>query len=137
MCGVCWPERPRPAVALPTLYLVGDADPLVPPDGGTVPNLWGDGPMVRPPVWDTIRTWADALGCPATPASVEERGDAQVRVYRPGRDGSEFRVWILAGHGHHWPGGRGQLSRRLFGPPSQAVNANELIWDFFREVGDR
>jgi len=132
VCGVCWAERPRPAVARPTLYLVGAADPLVPLDGGTVVNLWGDGPMSRPPVWDSVRTWAAALGCPATPAAIEERDEAEVRVYRPGRDGSELQVWIVRGHGHHWPGGRGQLSRRLFGPPAHDVRANDLIWGFFR-----
>jgi polyhydroxybutyrate depolymerase len=132
--GVCWLDQPQPVRSLPTLYLIGDADPLVPLDGGTVVNLWGDGPMVRPPVWETIRKWCDALGCPATPALVEVHDEGQRRLYRPGRDSSEMCVWLLAGHGHHWPGGRGQLSRRLFGAPARGFSANERIWSFFKQT---
>jgi polyhydroxybutyrate depolymerase len=36
--------------------------------------------------------------------------------------------------GHHWPGGRAQLNPRTAGPPSDAVNATEMIWEFFRKI---
>ena len=50
-----------------------------------------------------------------------------------GAGGAVFVVYTVEGLGHHWPGGRGRLSRRLFGPPSDRIRANELIEDFFRQ----
>ena len=40
----------------------------------------------------------------------------------------------VEGLGHHWPGGRAQLNARTAGPPSAAVNATEMIWEFFQSV---
>jgi polyhydroxybutyrate depolymerase len=53
-------------------------------------------------------------------------------VFLHGAGGTEFRAVVVAGLGHHWPGGRGRLSERIGGRPSGRVNANELIWAFFR-----
>ena len=36
VAGHCWLPDPRPVRALPTLYLVGTEDPLVPLEGGVV-----------------------------------------------------------------------------------------------------
>ncbi len=34
--------------------------------------------------------------------------------------------------GHHWPGGKGQLSEKLAGKPSSKVHATDVIWEFFQ-----
>jgi polyhydroxybutyrate depolymerase len=39
----------------------------------------------------------------------------------------------IEGLGHHWPGGRGEFNERIAGPPSNRVNATELIWEFFQQ----
>ena len=54
--GYCWLDAPRPARPVPTLYLVGMQDPLVPLAGGTVSTLWGWSEE-RPPVRDTLERW--------------------------------------------------------------------------------
>jgi polyhydroxybutyrate depolymerase len=107
VAGYCWRVSftlPRP---VPSLYLIGEEDPLVLRTGGTVRSPWG-WTEERPPVATTIERWRAAL-----------RGEA------------EFEVRFIPGLGHHWPGGRGLLSRRLFGPPSASVSASEVISDFF------
>jgi polyhydroxybutyrate depolymerase len=132
VAGHCWADRPRPARAVPTLYLVGDRDPLVPLEGGETVSPWGGGPVEKPPVAQTLARWAAALGCPAAPAEEREAGGVRTAVYGPGRGGAVLEARVVAGLGHHWPGGRGRLSRRLAGPPSDRLRANDVIWDFFR-----
>jgi polyhydroxybutyrate depolymerase len=127
--------NPRPAVALPTLYLIGTADPLLPLQGGEVVMPWTGQRVQRPSVSDTLLRWAEGLGCPLTGELLRDRDGVRIERYGPGRDGAALRVWYIDGLGHHWPGGSGGVSRRLAGSPSDRVKANEVIWDFFTEVG--
>jgi polyhydroxybutyrate depolymerase len=132
VAGHCWVERPRPEPPLSTVYIVGDEDPLVPLGGGETIWPWGGCVVVKPPVAQTLRRWAEALGCPPEPAEVRHQDGVRTGVYGPGRGGAAFVSHVVAGLGHHWPGGRGQLSRRLAGSPSDRLRANDVIWDFFR-----
>jgi polyhydroxybutyrate depolymerase len=111
VAGHCWVADPKPVRPVPTYYLIGDADPLVPLGGGTARTPWGkvEG---RPAVADTVRKWAAAIGQPP---------------------GSElFPVLVISGHGHHWPGGKALLGERLGGPAAPEVDATAQIWDFVR-----
>jgi len=135
VAGHCFLPDPRPAVGLPTLYLIGTADPLLPLDGGEVTLPWGGEKVRKPPVRQTLERWAHALGCPPEPRTLSDQDGVRVLSYGPGRDGAELRVHFIDGLGHHWPGGRGGVSRRLAGMPSDRVNANEVIWRFFQEHG--
>jgi polyhydroxybutyrate depolymerase len=130
--GYCWQDDPRPARPVPTFYLVGTEDPLVPLAGGTVTPLWGWQER-RPPVREMLDRWRRALGC-GEPNVVQQEGGVEEVRYAPGAGGVEFLAYTVEELGHHWPGGRGLLSRRLFGPPSARVRANELIGDFFRRT---
>ena len=131
--GYCWQDDPRPARPVPTLFLVGTQDPLVPLAGGTVTTLWGWQER-RPPIRDVLDRWRRALGC-GEPQVVRQEGGVEEVRYAPGVGRVEFLACTVEGLGHHWPGGRGLLSRRLFGPPSTRVRANELIEDFLRRAG--
>ena len=65
-----------------------------------------------------MEKWALAIGCdPATVESWTHDGVRELRYH----GGVEFRAYVIDGLGHHWPGGRGQLSRRLAG---SAVETN-------------
>jgi polyhydroxybutyrate depolymerase len=132
VAGHCPLPDPRPARALPTLYLVGTEDPFIPLAGGELVSPWGGEVEARPAVAETLARWARGLGCPTEPARVRNEDGVRVEVYGPGREGVEVLAYFIEGLGHHWPGGRGQLKRRLAGPPSDRVNANQVIWDFFR-----
>jgi polyhydroxybutyrate depolymerase len=128
VAGHCWQSNPRPTVSLPTLYLVGAQDPLVPIDGGDIISPWDGTLTFKPSVQSTLEKWALAIHC--DPAAVESWTHDGMRELRyPGI--VEFRAFVIDGLGHHWPGGRGQLSRRLAGSPSERIDANSLIADFF------
>lgn len=131
VAGYCWVPDPRPARPVPTLYMVGTRDLLIPLRGGDVRLPWNSRLVRRPPVSDTLERWARALGCAPVPVLTSD--DATVRVERyPGP--VAFDAITVEGLGHHWPGGRALLNPRLAGPPSAAINATERIWDFFRRV---
>jgi polyhydroxybutyrate depolymerase len=104
VAGYCWLAYPRPERPTPTLFLVGDKDPLFPLEGGEVTSPWTGRRVLRPSLAETL----------------SRRGNV------------ELTVRIIHGLGHHWPGGRGQLSRRLAGPPSDRLIANDVIWSFFQ-----
>jgi polyhydroxybutyrate depolymerase len=112
VAGHCWID-PKPARPVPTFYLVGDSDPLVPMTGGPVRSFWGTR-ETRPPVEDTLKKWGSAIG-----------------------QAARLDVRVIRHHGHHWPGGPALLGQRLGGPVSPEVDATREIWDFFRRAPSR
>ncbi|HKA05603.1 MAG TPA: PHB depolymerase family esterase [Gemmataceae bacterium] len=109
--GHYWVPDQTPSRPVLTYYLVGDSDPLVPPQGGAARTPWGRVPD-RPSVDETLGRWGAAIGYP--PRS------------------ELFPVQIIPRHGHHWPGGKGLLGVRLGGPMATGVNATLEIWQFFQ-----
>ena len=123
------PEGERPARPVPTLYVIGTADPLVPPRGGEVRSPWLHRLVRRPPVADGLDRWAGLIGC-ATPSEVVAEADGLREEVYPGP--VPFRVLTIDGLGHHWPGGQGRLNHRLAGPPSDRWDATAGVWEWFR-----
>jgi polyhydroxybutyrate depolymerase len=130
VAGYC-PPVPMPSRPVPTLYVIGDADPLLPLAGGEARLPWATEPVRRPPVRTTLERWAAAIGCDPVPRVESDAGGVRVEVF-PSPVGTEFRAVTVAGLGHHWPGGRGRLNPRIGGRPSDRLDANALVWDFFR-----
>src|SRR5262249_5381017 len=99
--------------------------------GGSVNLPWSNRLVQRPPVAETLERWSTALGC--SPIPELRKADETVRVERyPGP--VVFDAVTVEGLGHHWPGGRAELTPRMAGPPSDAVNATEMIWEFFKSL---
>ena len=105
VAGYCWTDA-TPSRPVPTFYMVGDADPLIPLAGGPVRLPWGT-TVVRPAVADMLARW--------------ERQNA-----RPSR------TLVVPGLGHHWPGGRGLMGEKL-GGPAGGPDGVRLVWAFFAE----
>jgi polyhydroxybutyrate depolymerase len=128
VAGHCNVE-PRPSRPVPTLYLTGRDDPLVPLAGGEIVTPWGRSRVARVPVSATLAKWAAAIGCSTTPRTIESAGGVTVEEFA---GPVPMRAVTIDGLGHHWPGGRGELLRRIAGPPSARVDACGAVWDFFR-----
>ena len=131
LAGACHPAR-----AVPLLIMDGVDDPIMPWKGGTIRVLW----MTRGTVLsaeDSAARWLALDDCGALEPQAlitAEPADGTVaapRVARCGTEG-EVRLYEIRGGGHTWPMGEPYLGRRIVGRVSQALDANETIWAFFR-----
>lgn len=133
VAGHCWIDDPRPKRPVPTLWMVGTRDPLMPLHGGTSVLPW----EVRrtPPLSQTITRWTRALGIPDTPRRTDHSPGLWVRDYGNDADPELFRLILLDGHGHGWPGHPGSrpaAGRPFFGPDTASIDATRWIWRFLR-----
>jgi polyhydroxybutyrate depolymerase len=134
VAGVMTTARARPRRPVPVLHFHGTKDTFVAYDG----TVWREpgGARFRG-VDDTVRIWAEINGCPTAPVTSEvphEPGDGLVirrRAYGPGREGSEVVLYVIEGGGHTWPGRTPEGA--LLGRTALDLEANDLIWEFFRK----
>jgi polyhydroxybutyrate depolymerase len=134
VAGHCWLKDPKPDRPIPTVFMVGDQDPLVPFEGGDFRSPWLRRIERQPPVLTTIDKWAAAIGCAGDFHPMEH--DTKFRIkrrYGPTPSGGELQVYVIRFLGHHWPGGKAGLSERIGGKPSNAINATDVIWEFFAQ----
>ncbi|MFO0876691.1 MAG: alpha/beta hydrolase-fold protein [Gemmataceae bacterium] len=129
VAGYCYVE-PHLARPVPTLFMVGRLDPLVPLEGGEIKTPWGRQRIVRVSVADTLQRWSQALGGLPSPVTMERADQVTIEEY-PGP--VPFLSYTIDDLGHHWPGGRGELKRSIAGPPSDRVDACSVLWGFFRD----
>jgi len=129
----CNPRRP-----VPLLHIHGTEDPAVPFGGGKGP-LDPSGTDYHS-VQFSIDAWVEANGCDGEPVverlpDTEDDGTSAVRkTHGNGRNGSEVVLIEIQGGGHTWPGREfGPELKKIVGPSSKDVSANELIWAFFEK----
>jgi polyhydroxybutyrate depolymerase len=131
----CSPSRHIPVLAINNVN-----DPMVPFEGGEIHGHSGRkilGKVLS--VEQSIGYWVKKNGCSPVPVVNEEpdRDPADgTRVtsmeYVNRDDGTEVILFIVDGGGHTWPGGLQYLPERVIGKTSRDIDANEVIWSFFR-----
>lgn len=127
--GHCWVTEPTLDVPLPTIFMVGEHDPLMPLKGGTSVLPW-EIRQTPPFRWTTDR-WAKAMGCPTKP-EIERVAGARVLRFGSESNEAELRGIIVDGQGHHWPGAPDMVVERVFlGPNRSKLDATGLIASFF------
>lgn len=130
VAGMMAMENPKPKKLLPTLYILGTKDPLMPIDGGEVKLPWGT--RKNPPVAEPLAAWAKALGCETDPKTVSEKNGLKKVEYPSKAKGPTLSVIYIDGHGHHWPGGQKALPESMIGPITNKLDATDAIWEFFK-----
>ena len=136
VAGMLAIPHPRPKHSLPTLYIVGTSDPLVPLQGGSVKSPWGK--LQKTPVAEDLARWAVANGCNELPESIADDGRVRRVRYRAATEGSLVEAIYIKGHGHSWPGQRVQpFLQRWLGPSTSGFDATEQIWKFFSRIAPR
>jgi polyhydroxybutyrate depolymerase len=110
----------QPSRAMPMVAFHGLADKLVPYEGVGQGNI-------APPIREWAAAWASRDGCAATPAVTLHTQDVTGETWGGCRQGAEVVLYTIAGHGHSWPGS-------VFLPQitSKAINATDVMWDFFK-----
>jgi polyhydroxybutyrate depolymerase len=132
----CSPSEPVSVLAINNVL-----DPLVPFEGGEIHNHTNKiklGKVLS--VKESIEFWVVRNGCLKTPIVTEmpdsepDDGTRVVREeYTNGLNGTEVILYTIEGGGHTWPGGFQYLPERRIGKTSRDINANEIIWQFFKK----
>jgi polyhydroxybutyrate depolymerase len=76
----------------------------------------------------TIAKWVRLNGCAAAPRRVLETSGAYCEVHAPCRGGAQVQLCVTETGGHSWPGG---TKPRGGEAASQAISANDVMWEFF------
>lgn len=134
LAGKCKPLQP-----VPVILIHGTEDPIVLWRGGAVAGFEEFGKVL--PALETAGFWATNNRCRSNTVSVSETD-------RDPKDGTRVRLELfpdcaanadvsmvtVEGGGHTWPGGYQYLPERFIGRTSRDIDANQIIWNFFRRA---
>lgn len=125
----CAPSRP---VSILHIHAANDTHVLF--NGGAGPDAFRDPAKVMdfPSVPDTVAHWAQRNRCDAVPVTVLKRNGAYCEAYSGCAAGSRVQLCVTDSGGHSWPGA--EKVRRGKEDASQAINANDVMWEFFSTV---
>lgn len=76
----------------------------------------------------TVSKWVALNGCNTTPRRVLEKPGVYCDLYGSCKDKAEVQLCVTDSGGHSWPGGH---KPRGDEKPSQAISANDVMWEFF------
>jgi polyhydroxybutyrate depolymerase len=116
-------------------------DPLLPWAGKDITGPFGFKKLGKVlSTAETIRFWVNHNNCSLSPVITHEpdkdpKDGTRIRkeVYRNGKDETEVILYVVEGGGHTWPSGYQYLNERIIGKTSRDLDANEVIWDFFKK----
>ncbi|MCX6302823.1 MAG: alpha/beta hydrolase-fold protein [Bacteroidia bacterium] len=132
----CYAARPVSVLAINNVN-----DPLVPYEGG---NIYSSirklnlGKVLS--VDESIGFWVSRNQCSPLPVVTEEpdtdpKDGTRVtrKEYINNSDGTEVILYSVDGGGHTWPGGVQYMPAWIVGKTSRDIDANEVIWSFFKK----
>jgi polyhydroxybutyrate depolymerase len=127
--ATCAPSRP-----LPILYVLGESDPLVPYNGGTVR---GDRGTILS-ASESLGAWAKIDGCAGTPTTralpdrVQDDTHVSQTLYANCQGGAQVGLYSVAGGGHTWPSGEQYLPVVVVGRVTHQLD-NADLWAFLSQ----
>ncbi len=130
----CKPEFPVSVISFN-----GTDDPLVPFQGGDV-GFEGNEPRGKVlGAKENIEFWAKKNGCNLKPKIKNMPDNApndgttvKKHDYGTGKDGAKTIMYVIEGGGHTWPNGQQYLPKSMIGLTTRDIDANSLIWEFFK-----
>jgi polyhydroxybutyrate depolymerase len=128
LANACQMSGPTPVV-----FLTGDADPLIPFNGGPVKAGIG-GDMLSAAA--TVNFWvnknaATLQGMRKIPDTDPSDGTTTTLDTYQSKGRTAVAFYKIAGGGHTWPGGTQYAPRALVGTVAMDFSANQAIWEFF------
>jgi polyhydroxybutyrate depolymerase len=126
VAGLRYPSRCPASRPVPVIAFHGTADPID-PFGGLGLGYWTYS------VPTAAHLWAGHDHCAASPQNISGRGYRLTR-YTGCSGSTEVELYAITGEGHEWPGGPAMppAITSILGSQSDAVDANALMWNFFR-----
>jgi polyhydroxybutyrate depolymerase len=124
----CKPTRP---VAVLQIHAQNDTHVLF--NGGAGKDAFRDVSKVTDftSVPDTVARWAKRNGCSAPPQRVLERPGAVCEEHTGCQGRASVQLCVTETGGHSWPGAAKVRAGKE--PASQAISANDVMWDFFQK----
>ncbi|HEX3999336.1 MAG TPA: PHB depolymerase family esterase [Pirellulales bacterium] len=127
-------DNAAPKRAVPVVHFHGKADEIVHFGGITkdADRKW----IKYKSVDETMKIWAKIDGCTAEPKveklpdSAHDGTSVTKTTYGSGNDGAEVVLYAIDGAGHTWPGHDPVVT--FLGRSTKNIDADDLIWDFFR-----
>jgi polyhydroxybutyrate depolymerase len=116
----CTPDRP-----VPVLHIHSALDTKVPYSGGS--GLQG---YHFAPVDSVLSVWKSINSCPDSPDIPVDNGHYTFTVWNGCAETSVIERYLTHDGGHAWPGGK--KPGNWADIPSAAIDANDVIWDFFQ-----
>ena len=134
-------EKCAPVASVPVLMIQGDSDPAMPYEGGAISQnqLLGEllGEVISTD--DNIKFWVNHNQCASRPTVTWEpdrvpSDGTRVRkeLYSSCLDDAEVVLYTIEGGGHTWPGGYQYGPESRIGKTSKDIDANVVIWEFFK-----
>ncbi len=118
----CSPER-----AVPIIHFHSYLDTNVPFQGGVGSGFSNHH---NPPLDSLLNAWSVYNNCQLTNDTLRDADDFDIFRWGNCSCDAEIRLYITHDGGHSWPGG---IASPVGDPPSQFVNADDLMWDFFQQ----
>lgn len=126
---ICLPSRPISA-----LFIDGTDDPVVPYGGGS----YKPGRFHVLSAEESAKTWSKFDHCEEKPAQAKlpplnkEKGskDTKTFTYNQCQGNAQVVLYAVKNGGNTWPGGEQYMTEKEVGKTSDALNANESIWNF-------
>jgi len=128
--GTLFGDEKQPVHPVAAIIFNGLLDKSVPYSGGTHGGRFADSWDNVPPlkVEDQATFWAKANGCKSAPQIFENSSFRHLKFVCPA--GKNVDMYVIKDQGHAWPGG---LKGSSMGDnPSKAINATDLMWEFFK-----
>jgi polyhydroxybutyrate depolymerase len=124
-----WCGDTRP---VPMMTFHGDADALVPYNGGPLGDPFNPVKPAYPAVRDWVASWAERNRCAVSPVESKIAADVVRLEYPDCAEGAPVVLYTILGGGHSWPGGKPPPEWRV-GPTSNSIDATSALWAFFLE----
>jgi polyhydroxybutyrate depolymerase len=126
----------NPGKQVPAIFIHGTLDGFVPFSGGTVSPGAGGTAVSHA---QAVSKWITINNCSTTPVVTnipDNANDGTTIVkseYTNAATAAMVTSYIVVNGGHTWPQGQQYLSVALIGKTSQNMNANQVIWSFFKK----
>ncbi len=131
-------NKVTPPQPVPILFMLGQADPIVPYKGGDV-RLGSERRGAVVSTEESIQFWMKANQCTNEAAPVELKKTfpdddtvVTMRTYSGATQRNEVVLYSILNGGHTWPSGWQYLGESFIGKTSRQINASEEIWGFFK-----
>ena len=122
--------------SIPMLFMLGDADPFVPYDGGTVAN----NPSPVAGIETLAEFWKNNNLCQTESPEIQlpdldttDNSTVTLFEFSDCNCNANVELYRINSGGHTWPGVENVNYEIIAGETNEDINASSVLWDFFNE----